>query len=108
WHPAELFRLRKGNASRCVCDEGLRHLVADGDTDRRVRAGAATIEIFPEPAFAFVAVRIGCRLPDFGRAEVGAIRIRITDALDDGEVAVVEDRFQTSELRIQPGVGIEL
>ena len=38
---------------------------------------------------------------------MGAIRIWITDALDDGKVAFVEERFQTGQLWVQAGVGID-
>jgi hypothetical protein len=50
---------------------------------------------------ALVFLSVGGGLPDFGGAKVGAVRVWISDAMDDGEVAIVVEPLEALELGMQ-------
>ncbi len=103
----KLLRAGEDDAGRCPRGKGLRHLIANGYADGRIGACATAVEVAAEPAFALGAIGVGRRLPDFGRAKMRPVRIGIAHALDDGEMAVVEERFEAGQIRIEASVGIE-
>jgi hypothetical protein len=104
---SEIARSANGNAGRACRVEGLWQLFTEGDANLRVFARATIIEVPAYPSFGQVLLSIRRGLPDFGRSEVGAVWVRITDALDDRQMAVVIKTLQRGQARIQSDHPIE-
>src|SRR3954468_1017461 len=62
-----ILRAVDRDASGMLRTEGLRHLLPNIDTDRRVRAFARVIEIAADPAVSLKLFRVAGRLPNFSR-----------------------------------------
>ena len=84
---------------------GLGFVEADADGGIGTRAGV--VEIAAEPAGVGVVGGVG-GFPDGGGDEVRAVRIRIADALDDAEVAFLEQRAEEGHRGVQADVVAEL
>ena len=70
----------------------------EADADGGIGAGAGVVEIAAEPAGGGAVVGVG-GFPDGGGDEVRAVRIRIADALDDAEIAFLEQRAEEGHRR---------
>ena len=81
------------------------HLPPDMDSDGRVGAGAGVVEVAPDPSLPNDTIGVGCGLPDFGGSEVGSVGIRVSDALNDGQVAGIGEGTEAFQSRM-PGEGI--
>ena len=86
--------------------EGFGLGLVEADADGRIRAGAGVVEITAEPAGGRAVVGVA-GLPDGGRDEVGAVRIRIADALHDAEVAFLEQGAEERHGRVQADMVVE-
>ena len=94
---SEIARSANGNPCRVRGVKCLRQLFAEDYADRRVFTCATTIEVSANPSFCQVLLSVRSGLPDLSRSEMGAVRVRITDALDDGEIAAVIEIFERSK-----------
>src|SRR5439155_11960557 len=105
-HELIILRIVKTDAHRIFGGERLRHLTADADANGRISPFARIIKITAEPAVAFEAIRVAGGLPDFSRTKMRTVRIRVTDSLDDAQLAGVIKRFQAREVRVKSNVVI--
>ena len=91
--PAELAGVRRGDAVAERTAEGLGAFRIEGEADLGLGAAAAVVvEVAADPAVAEEFIRVACGVPDFHGAEMGAVRVGIAHALDDGEFAVLVSR----------------
>jgi hypothetical protein len=95
-----LFRLSEGDTGWSFGGKSLRHFISDGYPNGRVGPAAAVVEIPPDPALGDGAIRIRPGLPNFGGAEMRAVWIWVANALANGKVAVVKQRFKSDELSV--------
>ncbi len=98
---AIVLRAVEADAPGIFRREGLRHLAAKRNRHGRVAAGARVVEVTAEPAGVLEAFRIAGRLPDFRRAEMRAVRVRVADALDDRQLPGVVKFLKTSQRLMQ-------
>src|SRR5215471_16382724 len=88
--------------------EGLRHLAAHVDRHRRIATAAGVVKVAPEPAVLLELFRIAGSLPDFRRAKMGAVGVRVTDTLNNRELTGVVKRLETGKPWMQANLVSEL
>src|SRR5207237_2311470 len=96
-----ILRALDTDASGAFCGKGLRHLVSNIYPDGRIAAGAGIVKVAANPAVLLIFFRVACGMPDFGRAKVGAIWIRVADGLHRRKMAFVVKGFDVGEFGVQ-------
>ena len=105
-HETVILRIVEANARGFRGVKRFRQFAAEHDADGRVRAGAAIVEVTPEPAVGLGLVRVAGRLPDFRRAEVRPVRVRITDALHHRELPGVVKIFEAGQRAMKTDLAV--
>ena len=105
--PAVEFRRAEADAGVLHRAEALRLGLVEADADRGIGAGAGVVEVAAEPAGVRAVVGVA-GFPDRGGDEVRAVRVRIADALDDAEIAFLEQRAEEGHRGVQADVVAEL
>src|SRR5207247_713844 len=77
------------------------HLATDVHADGGITSRAGVVEIPAQPAVLFTFAGVAGRLPNLGRTKVRAVRIRITDSLDNRKLAGVVETLETREIRMK-------
>ncbi len=102
------MRVVEADADRFPGGKRLRRLAADIDGHGRIATGAGIVKVAAQPAIAFNAVRIAGGLPDFRRAKMGTVRIRVADSLNHGKLAGVVERFEAAQAGMKSELVVEL
>src|SRR5262249_41251511 len=104
---AVVLRAIQTDAFGIFSGEGLRHLPANINGYGRVTTGTGVIEITSQPSMSLYLLRITSRLPNLGRAKMGAIGIGIAHSLYHSQLAGVVQLFQSGEIRVKGELVVE-
>src|ERR1700722_10712954 len=89
----EITRPADGDAGRVRSVKSLWQLFAEDYTDGGILSRTAIVEVTANPPFGQVLLSIRGGLPDLRRPEMGAVWIRITDTLNDGQISALIEGF---------------
>src|SRR5262249_21310813 len=92
---------------RIFCRERLRHLLTNRDRHRRVATGTGIVEVTSEPSGSLETLRVAGSLPDFSRAKVRAIRVRVANALNDGQLPGIIEVFEAGKILVESHLVVE-
>ena len=96
------FKLGKTQcySTRFRSREGMWSLTSDTDSDGRILSLAAGVKVAPHPAILFGHAAIGRGMPNLGGTKMGAIRIRVANALHDRKMPLIVKRLEADKVRI--------
>lgn len=100
-------RTGEGDASGMIGGEGLGQFTTQVDTHHGIGTRAGMVEVSPDPTMAFELVGVAGGMPDFHGPKMGAIGVGITDALDNGQVALIQELVETAQGGVEGQVLID-